>query len=53
MAKRLENIFPSPEELLELEPEDIAPLLLKYLSQDPGRTLNRYNITLQTTELGR
>ena len=49
----LQDIFPPPEDLLELEPEDIAPLLLQYIAQGEGRKINRYNITLQTTELGK
>jgi len=51
MAKSLAQIFPPPEELLELEPEDIAPLLLEYLNQGPGRQLSRYNFTLHGSEL--
>lgn len=49
----LEDIFPPPADLLELEPEDIAPLLLRYIAQGEGRNINRYNMTLQTTELGK
>ncbi len=52
MSKRLADIFPSPDDLLSLEAEDIAPLLLEYLSQGSGRQLNRYNFTLQGGEVG-
>ncbi len=52
MPKWLNEIFPPAETLLELEPEDIAPLLLEYLNQGSGRQLNRYNFTLQGSELG-
>jgi len=43
MARNLRDIFPAPEDLLQLEPEDIAPLLLEYLNQGSGEPLNRHN----------
>ncbi len=52
MAKRLADIFPPPDDLLGLEPEDIAPLLLEFLNQGPGRQVNRYNFMMRSSELG-
>lgn len=40
----IKTIFPSVEIALELEPEDLAPFVLKYLSEQ--RNINRYNFTL-------
>lgn len=50
-VKRFSEIFPSVEELLELEPEDIAPLVLEWLNQGDGRNLSRYNFTRRGSEL--
>jgi uncharacterized protein (TIGR02391 family) len=35
-----------------LEPEDLAPLLLEYLSRAPGQEMNRYNFTIRGGPLG-
>jgi len=48
----MHGIFPPPDELLELEPEDLAPLVLRYLSQAPRQELHRYNFTIQSGALG-
>lgn len=49
---KMKGIFPAPSELLELEPEEIAPFLLEHLLQidnEPTSSqLNRYNYTLST-----
>ncbi len=51
MAKPLCDIFPPPDELLILEPEDIAPLLLQVLARGSGRRIHRGNFMLQGGEL--
>lgn len=50
MSKTLKEILPSLENLLEMEPEEIAPFILKYLDaqESEGSHLNRYNFTLNT-----
>lgn len=49
MARQLKDALPPPEELLQLEPEEVAVFLLDYLcdcdEQERGH-LNRYNFTL-------
>lgn len=37
---------PPAEEILEMEPEELAPFILRYLQQQPPGTINRYNFTL-------
>lgn len=49
---RLQDILPPPNEILTLAPEDLAPLVLKYLKHASSTYLNRYNFTLQSSELG-
>ena len=49
MARALTDVFPAPEELIELEPEEIAVFLLDHLceiEEQRGERLNRYNYTL-------
>lgn len=45
------DTFPPPEELVKLEPEEIAIFLLELLQSSPdnNQTTNRYNLTLQST----
>src|ERR1700675_1039300 len=50
--KTLTEIFPPTRELLKLEPEDIAPLILLYLNQGAGRQLSRYNLVLRSGDIG-
>lgn len=38
-----EDLLRRPDELLELEPEDVAPILLEYLSRAPRQEMSRYN----------
>lgn len=49
----LPHIFPRVEDFLELEPEDIAPLLLQILNQMDSRKLSRFHFIHRTGELGR
>lgn len=44
-----EKIYPSAETVLDMEPEELAPIVLKHLSE-PGQqtTLNMYNFSLGT-----
>lgn len=52
MVRSMKDIFPSPEEVLKLEPEELAVFLLEYLCEvEKGspNSLNRYNFTLQST----
>jgi uncharacterized protein (TIGR02391 family) len=37
---------PPPEEILEMEPEELAPLILRYLQKQPPNSINRYNFSL-------
>jgi uncharacterized protein (TIGR02391 family) len=37
---------PPPEELIKMEPEELAPFILKYLQKQPKATINRYNFSL-------
>lgn len=49
MFRQLKDVFPQPEELLQLEPEEIAVFLLDYLCDSEEQTrghINRYNFTL-------
>lgn len=50
MTKTLKELLPPLETLNEMESEEIAPLLLKYLDavENEGSHLNRYNFTLDT-----
>lgn len=41
------DIFPPIETAMELEPEELAPFVLKYLEKQKG--INRYNFTLGTS----
>jgi len=41
----LKDIFPPIETALEMEPEELGPLVLKYLATQ-GENINRYNMTL-------
>ena len=41
------NILPPPDDLLQLEPEDLAFLLLKYLLGASAQEMSRYNFCLQ------
>jgi hypothetical protein len=47
----LTELFPPPKELLELEPEDLAPLLLRYLSLGPDEDLSLYNVVRPGSDL--
>jgi hypothetical protein len=48
------EIFPIRETLLELEPEDVAMLLLQYLKglTDSGQLIHRYNLLGHDSEIG-
>lgn len=53
MSRQINEAFPPPDELLRLEPEEIAVFLLDYLceieSENSSRgQLNRYNFTLDS-----
>jgi len=51
MARQLKDAFPPPDELLQLEPEEIAVFLLDYLcelEEQRSGQLNRYNFTLDS-----
>jgi uncharacterized protein (TIGR02391 family) len=37
---------PPPEEVLEMEPEELAPFILRYLQKQPPNSINRYNFSL-------
>ena len=37
---------PPPEEILEIEPEELAPFILRYLQKQPPNSINRYNFSL-------
>ena len=39
------NSFPALEEVIKMEPEELAPFVLKYLKTQPEDSLNRYNFT--------
>jgi uncharacterized protein (TIGR02391 family) len=43
-----EQVYPPVETVLELEPEELAPFVLKHLSIASQGELNRYNFTLGT-----
>jgi uncharacterized protein (TIGR02391 family) len=38
--------FPTPEVVLEMEPEELAPFVLQHLKTQPEGSINRYNFTL-------
>ena len=38
--------LPSPEDVLEMEPEELAPFLLRFLKTQPPHAINRYNFSL-------
>ena len=40
------EIFPPLETALEMEPEELAPFVLRYLA--PQRSINRFNFTIGT-----
>jgi uncharacterized protein (TIGR02391 family) len=40
------NEAPAPEEILEMEPEQLAPIILRYLQKQPPNSINRYNFSL-------
>ncbi len=50
--KTLRELLPPPAELLELDAEDVASLLLIYLNQGTGRQISRYNLFIRSGELG-
>lgn len=43
-----EDIFPPIETFIDLEPEEIAPLVLKFLSEEGSQKLNMHNFSLGT-----
>ena len=47
------DLFPSPETLLDLEPEDVAALLLLYLQELPRHPFSKYNLFLQQSAVGK
>jgi uncharacterized protein (TIGR02391 family) len=46
------ELLPSPTELLQLDPEDVADLLLLHLIQGAGRQISRYNLLDRSGEIG-
>jgi len=40
------NVSPPPQEVIAMEPESLAPLILRYLQQQPADSINRYNFSL-------
>lgn len=40
--------YPDPQTVLEMEPEELAPLVLKHLSQSGSQKLNMHNFTVGT-----
>lgn len=44
------EIYPLPEAVLEMEPEDLAPFVLKHLSKAGRGNLNRHNFLLGTDQ---
>ena len=38
--------FPPPEDVLGMEPEELAPFILRYQNSQPQNNINRYNFTL-------
>lgn len=54
MSKTISDVFPPASELLDMEPEEIAPFLLQYLvlldEEGSSGQLNRYNFTLETND---
>jgi len=51
MMKSVQQLFPPVDDLLTLPAEQIAPILLEYLQQF-GDSINRYNLTLYSSEFG-
>src|SRR3989338_2332327 len=43
-----EQIYPPVETVLDMEPEELAPLVLKYLSESGRQKLNMHNFTVGT-----
>ncbi len=43
-----EKIYPPAETILDMEPEELAPLVLKYLSESGQQKLNMHNFSLGT-----
>src|SRR6266478_4210526 len=37
---------PPPEEILEMEPEELAPFILRHLQKQQSNSINRYNFSL-------
>jgi uncharacterized protein (TIGR02391 family) len=50
--KTLSEILPPPNELLQLDPEDVAALILIYLNQGNNRQISRHNLLLHSGEVG-
>lgn len=42
------EIFPSAETILDMEPEELAPLVLKFLNESGSQKLNMHNFSLGT-----
>jgi len=42
--------LPPPEHILEMEPEDLAPFVLRYLQKQPRDQISRYNYTLRNDQ---
>ena len=38
--------MPPPQDVLEMEPEELAPFILRYLKTQPANSINRYNFSL-------
>jgi hypothetical protein len=37
---------PAPEQVLEMDPEELAPFILRYPQKQPVGSINRYNFSL-------
>lgn len=42
---------PPPEEILKMEPEELAPFILRYLKEQPLDSINRYNFSLLKADI--
>jgi hypothetical protein len=51
MSTSIHDLIPNPDNLLALEPEELAGVVLEHLNtlSDKGDQLNRYNFTLHHT----